>query len=146
MKLWHTDMIKILPRLQLLESHRELCALRGKAWGRKHSMINYIFHHSWEYLYHYHKLVMTEMKARGYKPNPIWNDFYYRGKRLPPIDPEWVTRTHRQSTYPEHNRAYKIQCTKNLMGKLKSADPKKYNETEVYRFYSWVQENNLPIE
>ena len=86
------------------------------------------------------------MKSRGYKPNPIWTDFYYRGKRCKPIDPKWITKTRRKSIYPEHHKDYLKSCIKNLTRKLKAAPEGKYNENEVYKFYSWVQDNNISIE
>jgi hypothetical protein len=86
------------------------------------------------------------MNARGYKPNPLWSDFYYRGKKCKPIDPKWDIKTGRNTTYPEHHRDYLRICIRNLTKKLKAAPAGKYNENEVYRFYSWIQENNLLIE
>ena len=35
MRLWHQDLIKLLPREQLLGQNRECCALRGNGFGRK---------------------------------------------------------------------------------------------------------------
>ena len=138
MRLWHYKMIPVLPRQHLLELHREICAMRGKAWG----YIDYIPRHGWEYLYYYHTLVIKEMKARGYKPDPIWDDYYYRGKHCRPTHPDWVCRTGRKSIYPEHNQIYKTQCIDNLSNKLRQAPAGKYNETELYRFWAWVEENS----
>lgn len=47
MRLWHQDLIKHLPRQQLLGQHRECAALRGKGWGKKHDTVDYVFciHH-----------------------------------------------------------------------------------------------------
>lgn len=146
MRLWHYKMIPILPHQQLLELHREVCALRGLAWGRKHSTVDYVFNHSWEYLFNYHQQVIAEMKIRTYKPNPIWTDYYYRGKRCNPLKPDWTVRTRKATRYPEHNKKYKIQCAQNLSRKIRQAPAGKYNEIEVHRFWAWVIENDLPIE
>ena len=43
MRLWHESLISKLPRQQLLGQHRECCALRGNGWGKKHSVVNYVF-------------------------------------------------------------------------------------------------------
>jgi uncharacterized protein (TIGR02328 family) len=143
MRLWHHKLIPVLPRQQLLGQHRELCALRGLSWGRKHSTVNYIFNHSWEYLFNFHQQVIQEMKTRGYKPNPIWTDFFYRGKRSKPLNPKWNFQTQRKINYPEHNQYYLISCCTNLLNKLKKAPAGKYEETEVYKFYNWLEENKL---
>jgi uncharacterized protein (TIGR02328 family) len=139
-------MIPVLPRQQLLGQHRELCAIRGLSWGKKHSTINYVFRHNWETLFNFHLLIITEMKYRGYKPNPLWSDFFYRGKRMDPHSPVWVTKTGRISLYKEHNEAYKTACAKNLEAKLRRAPAGKYNETEVYRFYSWLSDEGISLE
>lgn len=82
MRLWHEDLITKLPRQQLLGQHRECCALRGKGWGRNHSVVNYVFDHEPEKLVAYHYLVMDEMIRRGYHPDTIWYEPNYRGKEL----------------------------------------------------------------
>ncbi len=62
MRLWHEELIPLLPRKQLLGQHRECCALRGNGWGRKHATVDYVFQHSPYKLYQYHQLILTEMK------------------------------------------------------------------------------------
>ncbi len=83
MRLWHQDLISKLPRPQLLGQHRECCALRGNGWGKKHATVNYVFDYSPYRLYAYHRLIMEEMTARGYKVSPEWWEPTYRGKTCP---------------------------------------------------------------
>ena len=64
MRLWHQNLIPLLPRQQLLGQHRECCALRGAGWGRKHSVVNYVFTHKPADLIAYHYLIMNEMEKR----------------------------------------------------------------------------------
>ena len=66
MRLWHEALLPYLPRAQLLGQHRECCALRGLAWGRRHAVVDYVFTHSRERLAVYHARVMREMERRGY--------------------------------------------------------------------------------
>lgn len=116
MRLWHEDLIKDLPRQQLLGQHRECAALRGAGWGKKHAIVNYVFTHSPFKLYQYHMLVMDEMKRRGYKPDSIWEDPNYRGKKEKPYqDLEEIPRTH--PIYPEHDDQYMRECLENLLDK-----------------------------
>ncbi len=140
MRLWHIDMISVLPRQQLLGQHRECCALRGLCWGRKHSIIDYVFLYDWEFLYNYHMKVIAEMKKRGYKPNPIWLDYTYRGKRCKKMNSGWIIRTREDNQYPEHNRRYLIRCVELLIKKIEKAKPRKYNENEIYKLYTWIEE------
>ena len=127
MRLWHQSLIPHLPRQQLLGQHRELCALRGKGWGRKHSVVNYVFEYSPARLVAYHYLVMNEMQARGYNPNKIWYDIDYRGSALGD-ETLWcdsatmlgflnAAENHNHMIYPEHNDEYLQECIENLKSK-----------------------------
>jgi uncharacterized protein (TIGR02328 family) len=145
LRLWHIDLLHVLPRQQLLGQHRELAALKGLAWGKKHSTVNYVFIHEWEMLHNFHLKVIEEMKDRGYNPNPIWTDFYYRGKRCDKLDPSWNTKTRRDKDYPEHNKEYLKLCIENLTKKLKEAPAGKYDEAEIYKFYGWCKEQGYEI-
>jgi uncharacterized protein (TIGR02328 family) len=127
MRLWHQSLISKLPRQQLLGQHRELCALRGKGWGRNHSVVNYVFEYSPARLVAYHYLVMNEMQARGYNPNKIWYDVDYRGSALGD-ETLWcdsatmleflsAAENDNYMIYPEHNDEYLQECIDNLKSK-----------------------------
>ena len=123
MRLWHQKLIPLLPRQQLLGLHRETCALRGKGWGRKHSVVDYVFTHIPERLVAYHYIVMDEMERRGYKPDKIWRDINYRGKDLG-IEPNWCDEAmfetwhyYKGNIYEEHDEYYLEECRENLREK-----------------------------
>jgi uncharacterized protein (TIGR02328 family) len=118
MRLWHQQLIPLLPRQQLLGQHRECCALRGKGWGKKHSTINYIFNYSYYHLYLYHYKIMLEMIKRKYIPDNIWFNHQYRGKKIT-FDFSDFTKKQNSSfiIYPEHNNDYLQECIKNLSNK-----------------------------
>lgn len=116
MRLWHQTLIPHLPRQQLLGQHRECAALRGNGWGRAHATVNYVFTHSPYLLYAYHRLIMEEMRRRGYRPDPAWDEASHRGKNLAPYrDLPAVAVTN--PIYPEHDAAYLRECLDNLAGK-----------------------------
>ena len=124
MRLWHQALISKLPRQQLLGLHREVCALRGKGWGKKHSVVDYVFKYSPEKLVAYHLMVMFEMKKRGYKPDPIWENCNYRGKILgeedfwcDPASVNVLFKYSYENLYPEHNDSYLKECLDNLAEK-----------------------------
>ena len=124
MRLWHQSLISKLPRQQLLGQHRECCALRGKGWGKKHSVVDYVFKYSPEKLVAYHMMVMFEMKKRGYKPDPIWENCNYRGKVLgeedfwcDPASVNVLFKYSYENLYPEHNDSYLKECIDNLASK-----------------------------
>jgi uncharacterized protein (TIGR02328 family) len=127
MRLWHQELIPHLPRQQLLGQHRECCALRGAGWGRKHSVVNYVFKYSPSLLVAYHKLIMNEMKNRGYNPDPVWDNINWRGTRLGE-ESGWANddkvsnylfevRDNNFIIYPEHNDVYLQECIENLKSK-----------------------------
>lgn len=121
MRLWHETLISKLPRLQLQGQHRECAALRGNGWGKKHSTVDYVFTHNPYKLVRYHRLILKEMIKRGMKPDLIWDNCYYRGKKCE----QWTSNQldndccdlHRNTIYPEHNEAYLTECINNLKGK-----------------------------
>ena len=116
MRLWHKDIITKLPRKQLLGQHRECAALRGNGWGKKHSVVNYVFEHPYSMLYSYHEKVMHEMEARGYHVTPKWHNVHYRGKNIG-FDLSAFTEQHSSADYPEHNNRYLQECIDNLHSK-----------------------------
>ncbi|AJA80032.1 hypothetical protein ADT67_06055 [Levilactobacillus brevis] len=116
MRLWHEYLIPQLPRQQLLGQHRELAALRGNGWGRKHATVDYVFDHSPYKLYQFHLLVLHTMQERGYTPDHHWFDPTYRGKHCAPytnLTPVPLTTP----IYPEHDDAYLQVCRSNLQAK-----------------------------
>ena len=127
MRLWHQDLIPHLPRQQLLGQHRELAALRGKGWGRKHSVVDYVFTHPTAWLVAYHRLIMDEMERRGYHPDRTWDDPCWRGSTLGReegwaaadiVDDQYCYVAHKGGIiYPEHDEAYLIECLENLKEK-----------------------------
>ena len=127
MRLWHQKLIPYLPRQQLLGQHRELAALRGKGWGRKHATVDYVFTYAPDELVAYHYLVMEEMRHRGYNPDKVWYNPNWRGSSLEE-DSGWSYQEtvdnifraavdHDEMIYDEHNDAYLLECIENLKSK-----------------------------
>jgi len=65
MRLWHVDLLKYLPKGQLLSQWRELNSIFAKE--DKHILINYIYEYSKNDLCVYTEKVIEEMKNRGYQ-------------------------------------------------------------------------------
>jgi uncharacterized protein (TIGR02328 family) len=118
MRLWHQDLISILPDAQIKGQHRECCALRGGGWGRKHSTVDYVFTHSPYMLYEYHLLIMREMRKRGWNVEKIWYNPLYRGQVCVPYTIEDLCyEIHGKPIYLEHNIKYLQECLDNLASK-----------------------------
>lgn len=120
MRLWHQTLISRLPRQQLLGQHRECCALRGNGWGKKHSVVNYVFQYPMEYLIAYHFLIMQEMDNRGYNIESKWWTGEYRGLKCQKYNFHWALfmKILKQDViYKEHNEKYLEECLINLKNK-----------------------------
>ena len=132
MRLWHQSLLPYLDRQHLLGQHRECCALRGKGWGRPHSVVNYVFNYDPAYLVAYHYCVMEEMERRGYHPDRTWNNPDWRGFALEEqpnfaihsfVDGLWADVNQIQRIiYPEHNREYLDECIAILKEKAAPMD------------------------
>lgn len=118
MRLWHVDLIPHLPWQQLIGQHRECCALRGCGWGKKHSIVDYVFNYTPSRLYGYHERVMSRIIAvkPGTKIDKFWWYANYRGKNCQPWEPTEFG-LERDLGYPEHDHAYLYECLANLHDK-----------------------------
>ncbi len=116
MRLWHEQIIHILPKNQLLGQHRECCALRGNGWNKKHKTVDYVFTYSPYNLFIYHSKIMDEMEKRGYRVSTEWRDKNYRGQKAKSYSNLEETNIS-TPIYKEHNNEYLLECIENLAGK-----------------------------
>lgn len=110
MRLWHKDLIPVLPRQQLIGQWRECCAI-AKAIAENgtpnHILINKIIDYPIDHFYTYCKLIELEMLNRNYKitSNSIQKIFRKPWDYINNIFPNW------------HNDRYLQQCLRNLQEK-----------------------------
>lgn len=76
MRLFHKDLISVLPRKQLLGQWRELNSIFKNQ--NRHILINFVYDYPKECLFAYSWLVVKEMKNRGYKVNLYNFDNYFK--------------------------------------------------------------------
>ena len=115
MRLWHKDMIEVLPRKQLLGQYRECCLIakeiseNGKI---NHILVNYVNNFRKYDLIAYTLLVAEEMKRRGYKCNLEKFTKYFNEYAL-----EFIPK--REEIFRDkHNYRYLKQCYYNLQEKF----------------------------
>lgn len=122
MRLWHQSLLSKLPQKQLCGQWRECAALLGNGWGKKHSVVNYVFDHSESFLVAYSILVFFEMKRRGYNPNSkmMRNQLLKRYSEKE-VDKFIVLGKDISSRgliiYKEHDNNYLKECILNLQNK-----------------------------
>lgn len=77
MRLWHKDLISVLPREQLVAQWRELSAIAGaiqKNDTPNHILVNFILDYGWNHFISYAYYVRQEMTKRGYRTmNNVWD-------------------------------------------------------------------------
>lgn len=125
MRLWHKDLISVLPRKQLVGQWRECCLIASnissKGWPN-HMLVNRIMEYKLDHFVTYSNLVFREMKRRGYSPN--WESFSKYGPRMRLFDRQ--ENRHSEPYHPVpfddlfsdwHNRRYFFQCYYNLQEK-----------------------------
>lgn len=118
MRLWHKDLIPVLPRHQLLGQWRECCAIAKsimKTGSPNHILVNKILEYPNEHFYCYSKKIVLELDKRGYKPH--WNNFtryFYMGEDI--LGYIFVSGDELFEGW--HNNRYLIQCYYNLQEKF----------------------------
>lgn len=122
MRLWHEELITKLPNRWLGGQHNEICGMRGLGFGKKHSVVNYVFKGNFETaytkLFNFHMLVMKEREKRGLKVSPEWKEFNYRGKKSGYDNSiEYDESISSHDIYSEHDDNYLCECLENLWNK-----------------------------
>ena len=115
MRLWHKDLISVLPRQQLLSQWRECCCIAKnmKTNGTpNHLLVNKILDYDEYHFIYYSILIRQEMLRRGYKCDftkfSKYYDFVFDDYYMPLEDDlfdNW------------HNYRYFVQCYCNLQEK-----------------------------
>lgn len=108
MRLWHKDLIEVLPRQQLLGQWRELNSIFKRE--NRHILINFVYDYSEAHLFNYSLLVINEMQKRNYKINyeNFNNYFDYEDTNYISFDKIY---------FDKMNERYLKQCLYNLQEK-----------------------------
>lgn len=122
MRIYHHELIPVLPTPLLRALHRDICNLRGRGWGKKSPALRHLAQNTVLHLLQYHTTVLREMIRRGWKPCSRWFEGTYRGRSLEAFDPKWVEWTGSGPTYPEHTDSYLRQGIEFLRKKLLDED------------------------
>ena len=116
MRIWHKDLIQVLPRQQLLGQWRELCAIAksiAEDGTPNHVLVNKVIEYPMDHLFHYADIVYVDMFRRGYHPD--WARFYNTIKFG--LDKHYHTITDDEIFARWHNDRYLAQCLANLQEK-----------------------------
>lgn len=109
MRLWHIDLLEVLPRQQLLSQWRECCCIARNIYVNgtpNHLLVNKILDYDISDFYSYSILVSNEMLRRGYKVDRSKFEKYCKCDRF-------ISRPFEGW----HNDRYFLQCFYNLQEK-----------------------------
>lgn len=141
MRLWHKDLISVLPREQLVAQWREISSVAGliqKNGTPNHILVNFVLEYDYDHFINYALEVRTEMMARGYKTmDSVWN-------KIVALKPDWKRLTHEEIYKYKMNPEYLKICYWNLREKFlcKGINSKDWDKIEhVYDIL--IRERNL---
>lgn len=114
MRLWHTDLISVLPREQLVAQWRELSAIAGaiqKKGTPNHILVNFVLDYDYDNFISYAAEVREEMTKRGYRTmNSVW-------EKIVSLKSNWVRLPHNEIYKEKMNKDYLTICYYNLYEK-----------------------------
>ena len=112
MRLWHKDLIPLLPRKQLTGMWRECCAIARnieKNGTPNHVLVNKVMDYPQDHFNRYAYMIYEEMLKRGYRAD--W-------ERLVPREKGAVILADERDLFKDwHNDRYLRQCLSNLQEK-----------------------------
>lgn len=133
MRLWHKDLIEVLPREQLIAQWRELSAIAGNINEKgfpNHILVNKIMDYDlWNFIsYAYH--VRAEMTKRGYKTmERVWDKICSVDEKVDSIYPP-------HCLFPGwHNDRYLEQCYYNLQEKYDCGGVREEDWNKIQSLY-----------
>lgn len=115
MRLWHKNLIPVLPKAQLIAQWRELSAIAGgiqKDGKTNHILINFVMDYSYDDFISYAYYVREEMTKRGYRTmNNVW-------EKIVALKPDWNLLPIEEIYKGKMNTTYMKICSYNLYEKF----------------------------
>ena len=137
MRLWHTSLIKVLPREQLIAVWRELSAIAGaiqKNGTPNHLLVNFVLDYDFDHFISYAYYVREEMTRRGYRTmDSVWEKITSLKSNYTILPLEVI--------YPEKmDTLYLIICYYNLYEKYLCGGIKQEDWDKIY-WEMWHKSN-----
>lgn len=115
MRLWHTYLIDVLPREQLVGQWRECSALCSNLISKgtpSHVLCNFIIDYDYNHFISYAYYIRQEMTRRGYRTmNNVWD-------KIVSLKPNWELLDKEKIYYEKMNSEYLTICYYNLYEKF----------------------------
>ena len=114
MRLWHKDLIHVLPKEQLVAQWRELSAITGsiqKKGTPNHILVNFILDYDYDHFISYAMIVRKEMTSRGYRTmDSVW-------QKIISLKPEYKIIPFNEIYFNKMDYEYLTICYYNLYEK-----------------------------
>lgn len=132
MRLWHTDLISVLPREQLVAQWRELSAI-ARAIQKKgtpnHILVNFVLDYDYDNFISYAAEVREEMTRRGYRTMPsVWD-------KITSLKSNWTRLPHNEIYKEKMNDIYLKICYYNLYEKYICGGIDGFDFNKIMRVY-----------
>ena len=128
MRLWHPQLITVLPREQLVSQWRELSAIAGaiqKNGTPNHILVNFVLDYDYDHFISYTHYVREEMKKRGYQTmNSVW-------EKIVSLKKDWTLLPLNKVYEEKMNSEYRIICYYNLKEKWLCGGIKEEDWTKI---------------
>ena len=139
MRLWHKDLISVLPREQLVAQWRELSAITGaiKTKGTpNHILVNFVLIYDYDNFISYAAEVREEMTRRGYRTmSSVWD-------KITSLKVDWKRLPHNEIYSEKMNDNYLTICYYNLYEKYLCGGIDGFDFGEIMRLYHKKELNN----
>lgn len=115
MRLWHKDLLSVLPKAQLVAQWRELSAIASaiqKNGTPNHVLVNFVTNYSYDHFISYTYYVREFMQMRGYHTR----DFIW--EKITALNPNWQLLSFRDIYADKMNFVYYKICFYNLYEKI----------------------------
>lgn len=136
MRIWHKDLLDVLPKQQLLEQDRECCLIESEIIKNgfvEHILVDFVNNDKGSLLL-YHMHVMREMCRRGYKTSASSTDWANKLRDTLDLD-----------NMPLHvfenrfNRRYMLQCLYNLQEKYDAGGISNAEWDLIVKKFPWFE-------
>lgn len=138
MRLWHKDLISVLPRQQLLSQWRECCCIAkniAENGTPNHLLVNKIMNYPMSHFLRYTELIQIEMEHRGYKCDLAKFMQYFE---IFATESDLMIIVAKDKLFKDwHNHRYLRQCTFNLEEKYDCGGISKEEWIPIYNKFHY---------
>lgn len=140
MRLWHKDLIPVLPREQLVAQWRECSAIAGailKNGTPNHILVNKVLDYPISHFISYSKLIRAEMTCRGYRTMQSVED------KIVSLHPNYLLIDKDKLYSSWHNDRYLAQCYYNLQEKYDCGGVPQEDWEKIEKHINKLKENKI---